>query len=106
MTGSSFAFINRSKPRYSEDADGMMFFRHIESVQTFDVGPVTYEAYTATAAGFRSRRSGPGILEHRNAQAELEAVADELTEYLHDHYHAPQRRQRMLALADLPVLSL
>lgn len=51
VTGSSFGFIATVERWIKEDD---FEIREIEEAQVFDVGPVTFPAYTATAAGVRS----------------------------------------------------
>jgi len=52
ISGSSFAF--RVTGQTWKEV-GSMLYRQIDSVELFDVGPVTYPAYEATTAGLRSR---------------------------------------------------
>ena len=52
ITGSSFGFV-ATEERFDRQSDGHTF-RYLESVRLLDVGPVTYEAYTATAAEVRA----------------------------------------------------
>ena len=49
LAGSSFAFLV-TQETYSEDKSGTVY-RTIEDVDLFDVGPVTYPAYTASTTG-------------------------------------------------------
>lgn len=55
VDGSSFAFRVREE-NWRKEGEGRneMEIREIRQVELFDVGPVTYPAYGATSAGFRS----------------------------------------------------
>jgi uncharacterized protein len=52
LTGSSFTFLPDERV-WREQGD--MIICEVRSVQLFDVGPVTFPAYTATSAGLRSQ---------------------------------------------------
>lgn len=57
MTGSSFSFTVRSETWKTEDRhdDGQVEVRELHEIETlYDVGPVTFPAYTATTAGARA----------------------------------------------------
>jgi len=108
MTGSSFAFIAQ-RAAWVEETDGdgeTVYFRQIEAVELFDVGPVTYPAYAGTDSGVRGTRSaGIFATESRAAEAEIATVKAELGEFLRTNYYEPEakRRARELALVNLAV---
>ncbi len=52
MTGSSFSFLP-DDTTWREQGD--LIIREVNSVQLFDVGPVTFPAYAGTSAGIRSQ---------------------------------------------------
>ncbi len=55
LTGCSFAFSNVSADWEERNDDGKtVYIRNIKDLDLHDVGPVTYPAYSATEAGFRS----------------------------------------------------
>ncbi len=79
LTGSSFAFIadGRTYREIKTDA-GTLYIREINSVQLFDVGPVTYPAYASTTTGLRAagdageaRKELQEWLERRGLQGRL-----------------------------------
>lgn len=51
LSGSSFAFLTTDEDWRKEDG---VHIREIRGVRLFDVGPVTYPAYSATTTGLRS----------------------------------------------------
>lgn len=56
VTGSSFTFVpvRTTWEEVQREGEPRLTIRWIEEVQLFDVGPVTFPAYEATAAGVRS----------------------------------------------------
>ena len=83
MTGSSFSFVaEKVSWREETDDDGKtIWYREVEQVRLFDVSPVTFPAYTGTAAGVRAMRSaGPGATDSR-AASELDALQKELQDF-------------------------
>lgn len=103
MRGSSFAFVP-DKEAWTEGDEhngSPVYVRSILTAKTHDVGPVTYEAYTATSTGLRSERSSMRCLEYRDATLEMRAVQESLKGYLHEAYHATERRQRMLRIVEM-----
>ena len=58
LTGSSFSFnpVGRAGERFVTDEAGGLSVRELHHVETFDVGPVTFEAYRATSAEAASIR--------------------------------------------------
>lgn len=55
VTGCSFAFTVRKQTWTEQEDDGFtLYVREIEDVDLFDVGPVTYPAYTGTTVGARA----------------------------------------------------
>jgi hypothetical protein len=56
ITGSSFAFRTREDKWSTEKRDGKTIkVRELRSVATFDVGPVTYPAYSGTSTEVATR---------------------------------------------------
>jgi len=102
MTGSSFAFVadKASWVEETDEEDRTRYYRQIESVQLFDVGPVTYPAYSGTDSGVRSNRSaGIFAIESRAAEAEIETVKAELQHFLRTNYYEPEAEARLRELA-------
>lgn len=102
MTGSSFAFIAQRASWVEEtDEDGdTLYYRQIEAVELFDVGPVTYPAYSGTDSGVRgSRSAGIFAVESRTAELEVESLRDELTTFLRENYYQPEAEARLRELA-------
>ncbi|QDV24397.1 HK97 family phage prohead protease [Aureliella helgolandensis] len=60
VTGSSFAFITRKVVWEEEKLDNgqWLYIRNVHDLDLFDVGPVTWPAYEATAAGRSTRSDG------------------------------------------------
>lgn len=55
VTGSSFSFVPRKSTWREESADGVtVYIREVEDVDLYDVGPVTFPAYTGTSAAVRA----------------------------------------------------
>ena len=54
IPGSSFGFVVTDQKRYREEGRNI---REVRNVKLFDVGPVTFPAYTGTADGVRQSRS-------------------------------------------------
>lgn len=103
MTGSSFAFQSvRTTWTEVEDENGITYIRNLEQAKTFDVGPVTFPAYSGTTSQAGERSASPlqiqqrGItaIDRRSAEHELESIRSELQQYLEEHYHAPERARR------------
>ncbi|HUU97154.1 MAG TPA: HK97 family phage prohead protease [Phycisphaerae bacterium] len=67
VTGSSFAFMVTDQEWRTENS---VDIREVKGVRLFDVGPVTYPAYTATTVG---ARSAPSAAEPDEARASFEA---------------------------------
>lgn len=104
MTGSSFAFFSLRAVWVEEESDdGIVWFRQIELVETVDVGPVTYPAYSGTTSGVRSCRSGITLIDQRSADAEIDDAKGDLQKWINERWHAPQReeRERTLRLHEL-----
>jgi len=111
ITGSSFAFsmhVPGAKAVWTEEKNednDSIYYRQIEMIGAqFDVGPVTYPAYSGTDSGVRSSRSaGIFATESRAAEAEIETVKAELADFLRTNYYEPEaeRRARELALINL-----
>lgn len=110
ITGSSFAFrVEVGGENWSEEktAEGVPYYvRDVNAVELFDVGPVTYPAYTATAAGTRSAFPCVASLESRGdgpAPAELLEIRKSLDHWIRLNYYEPQARERILLLAQAVV---
>ncbi|QDV26733.1 HK97 family phage prohead protease [Aureliella helgolandensis] len=60
VTGSSFAFITRKVvwEEVKTDEGQWLYIRNVHDLDLFDVGPVTWPAYEATAAGRSTRSDG------------------------------------------------
>ncbi len=70
VTGSSFAFIARSV-RWTEqkmDDGNYLYIREILDVDLYDVGPVTWPAYSGTTAGRSQERDAAGELASLRAE--------------------------------------
>lgn len=108
MTGSSFAFrVAAGGQNWAEEktADGIMVYvRNVTDTELFDVGPVTYPAYSATSAGARSHRSlGIFDVESRAADAELTELRESLQQFIRENYYEPEARDRLIRMACLGV---
>lgn len=107
IDGSSFAFaITRGGVEWTQEvvdvrgAQVTLDIRNIKDVSLYDVGPVTYPAYTATSSGARS--PAVFLMDHRSS-GELCDVRLEHAEFL-QRCHAPAaaaQRMRRLRLAEL-----
>jgi len=109
MTGSSFQFrAMTGGVEWTEETtdDGVtIYIRNVTAVELFDVGPVTFPAYTGTNAGVRGKRSPCLFLTDQRSEdcAEVVQLRTELSEFIRRNYHEPaaeerERRLRMLAL--------
>lgn len=98
LDGSSFAFnITAGGVEWSEErvktVDGhevTIFVRNIKAVELFDVGPVTYPAYSGTSAGTRSPCM---FLERRSDNPEVNAIEEEFRSW-RDQLSRPERERR------------
>lgn len=108
ITGSSFAFtISPGGVEWTEEtvevngAKLTIEIRNIKAVCLFDVGPVTYPAYSATSSGTRS--PGVYLLDVRGAGDELASIKSEHAEFLQRSRYAPAAAERMrrIRLAEL-----
>jgi len=107
IDGSSFAFaVERGGADWTEETvevNGVqitLYIRNIRNVVLYDVGPVTYPAYTATSSGTRS----PGVFlmdARSDGSQELECIRLDLAEHLQRTKYEPAARQRRLRLAEL-----
>ncbi len=70
LTGSSFAF--RASAVTWEDNQGEDSIRWVEDVTLYDVGPVTYPAYSATTTGLRSEHEIKTLLDERDSWVAFE----------------------------------
>lgn len=81
LTGSSFGFI--PKKASWRELEGELLYREIEDVDLFDVGPVTFPAYTGATSGLRSggeeelvalkAEAAAALKANRNHTAEVDA---------------------------------
>lgn len=89
LSGSSFGF--RVQKEEWVRGDDAIDIRHIRSVSTFDVGPVTYPAYGGTESGIRKAGESAEARANYDAwkaeQAEADARAARILERL-DQYQA------------------
>lgn len=104
LDGSSFSF-RATSVEWSEETseDGVtLHIRNLKDVETFDVGPVTFPAYSATSSGTRGFRSPACCwIDQRARDAEVTEVRAELDQFLRENYYEPQledmRRRLLLA---------
>ena len=79
LTGSSFSFsIMEDKWEKKTDGKLQIDIRTLLNVQMFDVGPVTFPAYTSTSTGVRQLRC-IGDNREQEAKAALKVLAPGLT---------------------------
>jgi HK97 family phage prohead protease len=96
VTGSSFSF-DLLRVEYREESD--FFVREMLDVRLFDVGPVTFPAYTAATAGLRSAwKPTKGAKRSEGFDDRLEARA-ELREWLESLGPSPDEVEMELTLA-------
>lgn len=102
VTGSSFSF-DMLRVEYREEDD--FFVREMLDVKLFDVGPVTFPAYTAATAGLRAE-FGKGFTEIRSASNRHGECFDdraqsraELREWLESLGPSPDEVEMELAMA-------
>lgn len=93
LTGSSFQFLPRSGGAEwtEEDHEGVtVYVRNLTSVQTFDVGPVTFPAYLATSSG--AGRSSLCLSDCRSVEArsETESLKAEVEEFIRQQNYASE----------------
>lgn len=112
LTGSSFQFRALTvtwREETNAETDQTIYFRDIDEVELFDVGPVTFPAYSGTSAsaGTRGKRSAAWACdrtEYRSgSNAEADAIMAELTSWMgqRDAVRFKRQRQRQLAMARL-----
>ena len=92
MTGSSFQFLPRSGgwEWEEEDYEGVtIYVRKLTSLRLFDVGPVTFPAYTGTTSGARSSLC---LSDCRSAEArsELESLKTEVETFIRQQNYASE----------------
>lgn len=106
LDGSSFAFnITSGGVEWSEERvkvagnEITIYLRNIKAVELFDVGPVTYPAYSGTSAGTRSPCM---FLERRSDNPEVKAIEEEFRSW-RDQLGRPdrERRERELKILEL-----
>jgi uncharacterized protein len=106
LDGSSFAFLpSTGGVEWTEERvkiggnEITIYIRNIKDVELFDVGPVTYPAYTGTSAGTRSPRM---FLDARSDNPEVREIQAELDAWKRSTVYEPaeQQRERELFLAE------
>lgn len=109
ISGSSFAFLPTEGgvkwTKEEREVNGVkitLYFRDITDVELFDVGPVTYPAYSGTSSGARSR---PGLLlldQRSDGSAELATIRRSLEAFqeaeLQPVIESEQRARRLRLL--------
>jgi HK97 family phage prohead protease len=110
LDGSSFAFnISHNGVEWTEERvkvggnEVILYIRNITAVELYDVGPVTYPAYSATSAGIRSPRM---FLELRSDNPEVKAIEEECRAWRSrslnsDRDREREHREREIMLAEL-----
>ncbi len=104
LTGSSFQFnIREGGVEWSEEEheDGFtLYVRNLTSLRTFDVGPVTFPAYTGTSSGVG--RSALCLSDCRSSQAasELESLKSEVSEFIQQNNYRSEAAAKLDALED------
>lgn len=111
IDGSSFAFqIERGGVEWTEEtvevngANITLYIRNLRSLALFDVGPVTYPAYTGTSSGAGSRSPGVFLIDARSGgSGDIEAIQGEYADYLKRTKFGPaaEARARRIRLAEL-----
>lgn len=111
IDGSSFAFtIERGGVDWTEEtvevngAQITLYIRNLRSLALFDVGPVTYPAYTGTSSGAGSRSPGVFLIDTRSGgSGDVEAIQAEYAEYIQRTKFTPaaEARARRIRLAEL-----
>lgn len=111
IDGSSFAFaIERGGVDWTEETvslngvDITLQIRNIRAVELYDVGPVTYPAYTGTSSGTRS--PGVFLIDGRSdGSGELATIKSELNDFLQRTKFGPaaEARRRRLRLAEVGI---
>ena len=76
ISGSSFAFsVRNDGAKVERQKESKTWVRTLNDLDLFDVGPVTYPAYTATTTGLRSEEAMQELAETLEREGhELEAV--------------------------------
>ena len=106
LDGSSFAFLpSAGGVEWAEERvkvagnEVTIYVRNIKAVDLYDVGPVTYPAYTGTSARTRSPRM---FLDARSENPEVREIQTELDAWKRQTIWQPeqQRRERELFLAE------
>ena len=110
LTGSSFQFNLReggSNWEEEETDDGItIYVRNITKVRLFDVGPVTFPAYTGTSSGVG--RSSLCLSDCRSAEArsELESLKSEVETFIREqNYTSEAAANWMSSITDFACLS-
>lgn len=106
LDGSSFAFnISAGGVEWTEERvkvggnEITIYIRNIKAVELYDVGPVTYPAYTGTSAGTRSPSM---FVDRRSDNPEVKSIEQEFARW-RESLGAPERarRERELLIAEL-----
>lgn len=104
MTGSSFQFLPRSDGYEwtEEEHDGVtIYVRNLTSLQTYDVGPVTYPAYRGTSSGARSAMLCLSDCRSAHAQSELTSLREEVEAFIQENNYRSEAVAKLDALDDL-----
>lgn len=96
ITGSSFSF-DILKVQYSEEQD--YFVREMLDVKLYDVGPVTFPAYSAATAGIRSAYKPTKGAKRSEGFDDREEARAELREWLESLGPSPDEVETELMLA-------
>lgn len=93
LTGSSFQFLPRSGGYEwsEEDHEGVtVYVRNLTSLQTFDVGPVTFPAYLATSSGVGRSSLCLSDCRSMEARSEMESLKTEVEEFIRQQNYASE----------------
>lgn len=103
MTGSSFQFMPRAngyewteEEHEIEGSTFTLYVRNLTDLETFDVGPVTFPAYTGTSSGVGGR-SALCLSNCRSdhAQSELTSLRNEVEEFINANNYASEAAAKL-----------
>lgn len=102
MTGSSFQFIPREsgwewteEEHEHEGAKFTLYVRNLTSLEVFDVGPVTFPAYTGTAAGVGRSSLCLSNCRSDHARSELTSLKSEVEDFIKRNNYASEAAARI-----------
>lgn len=113
IDGSSFAFgIDSGGVDWTEEtvevngAKITLYIRNLRSLVLYDVGPVTYPAYTGTTSVAGQRSPGVFLIDSRAGGSDIEGIQAEHADFLQRTKYTPEAeaRSRRLRLAQLEQL--